>query len=208
MDLTREEQDRLEDEYIARMEAVTKENALYDMRTMIALHCTKNGNFVSRKANEYRDMLAEYAIYCKEEDFERWQDMCQNLIDSIKDMSDISWLYEAWIVEATAKLMSAMDGEIDWNRVKEIVGEQVHTCGTMSEVAQMLIAYSPNGLSFVDHMIKPRAIYSEMTGLKNAYGTEVNRRMRKEKKDKKQLAMRLVKCLNNRTLNLTRNNLE
>ena len=78
----------------------------------------------------------------------------------------------------------------------------------MSEVTQMLIAYSPNGLSFVDHMIKPRAIYSEMTGLKNAYGAEVNRRLRKEKKDKKQLAMRLVKCLNNRTLNLTRNNLE
>ena len=47
--------------------------------------------------------------------------MCQNLIDSIKDMSDISWLYEAWIVEATAKLMSAMDGEIDWNRVKKLV---------------------------------------------------------------------------------------
>lgn len=206
MALTREEQDRLADEYIEKHFSVTKENALRDMRLSMDLHLTKNGKFYSIVANQYRDMLSEYAIYCKEEDFERWQDMCQELIDSIISSSDADWLYDAWIVEATAKLMITMDGEIDWNRVKEVVSEQGHTAGTVSEVAQMLIAYSPNGLLFVDHIIKPRSIYKEMKGLRNAYGTEVNRRMRQEMKEKKQLGTRLVKCLGVRVTNLNREN--
>lgn len=207
MALTKEEQDRLADEYIAKHYSVNKENALRDMRLSMELYLTKNGRFYSTLANQYRDMLSEYAIYCKEEEFERWQDMCQDLIDSIKGMSDTDWLYEAWLVEATAKLMKAMDVEIDWNRVEEIVSDQGHTGGTISEVAQMLIAYSPNGLLFVDQIIKPRSIYKEMKGLRNAYGTEVNRRMRQEMKEKKALGIRLVKCLGTRVNDLNKQNM-
>lgn len=206
MDLTKEEKDRSADEYFARIDAITKENVLREMRLMMVLHCTKGGKFVSSKANEYRDMLAEYAIYCKEEDFLRWQDMCQYLIDSIPRMVDEEWLYEAWTVEATARLMKAMDGEFDWNSIEEIVHEQGHTGGTISEVAQLLIAYSPNGLSFVDHIAKPSATYSGMKCLNNAYNTEVNRRMRCERREKKQLGARLVKCLNTHLLELNKNN--
>lgn len=200
--MTTEENKKLIEKYFERADKVTKENALKDMRLMINLHCTKNGKFVSRKANEYRDMLLEYAIYCKDDDFERWQEMCQYLIDSIKKMGDEEWLYYAWTVEATAQLMQAMDGEFSWDKIKEIVSEQGHTVGTMSEVAQLLIAYSPNGLSFVEHIIKPRAAYKDMTCLKNAYNTEVNRRMRSERREKKQLGARLVKCLNDHVLDL------
>lgn len=206
MSLTREEQDRLADEYMEKHFSATKENALRDMRLSMNLYLTKDGKFYSMVANEYRDMLMEYAIYCKEEDFDRWCSMCQELIDSIKNMKDMDWLYDAWVVEATAKLMKVMDGEIDWERVSEVVSDQGHTCGTMSEVAQMLIAYSPNGLLFVDHIIKPRSIYKDMKGLRNAYGTEVNRRMRQDKKEKKALGVRLVKCLGTRVNDLNKEN--
>ena len=180
------------------LEEVTKENAFRDMRLAIELHLTKNGKFYSIMANKYRDRLAEYAIYCKEEDVERFCSMCQSLIDSIKDMKQLDWFYEAWVVESTVKLMHALDGDVDWNRVREIVSDQGHTCSTMSDVAQMLIAYSPNGLLFVDEIVKPRSIYKEMKGLRNAYATEVNRRMRKEMRERKELGKRLVICLDNR----------
>ena len=72
----------------------------------------------------------------------------------------------------------------------------------MSDVAQMLIAYSPNGLLFVDEIVKPRSIYKEMKGLRNAYATEVNRRMRKEMRERKELGKRLVICLDKRVNNL------
>jgi hypothetical protein len=74
----------------------------------------------------------------------------------------------------------------------------------MSDVAQMLIAYSPNGLLFVDEIIKPRSIYKEMKGLRNAYATEVNRRMRQEKRERKELGKRLVMCLDKQVSNLNK----
>lgn len=51
MDLTKEEKDRSADEYFARIDAITKENVLREMRLMMVLHCTKGGKFVSSKAN-------------------------------------------------------------------------------------------------------------------------------------------------------------
>ena len=183
---------------------VTKENAYRDMCLAINLSLTKDGKFYSIIANKYRDKLMEYAIYCKSEEVERFCSMCQSLIDSIKDSKDLEWFYEAWVVESTAKLMYALDGDVNWDKVREIVSDQGHTCNTMSDVAQMLIAYSPKGLLFVDEIVKPRSIYKEMRGLKNAYATEVNRRMRQEKRERKELGKRLVICLNNRVNNLSK----
>ena len=186
------------------IEEVTKENAYRDMCLAMKLNLTKDGKFYSIMANKYRDKLAEYAVYCKSEDVERFCSMCQSLIDSIKDMKDLEWFYEAWVVESTVKLMHALDGDVDWDRVRDIVSDQGHTCNTMSDVAQMLIAYSPNGLLFVDEIVKPRSIYKEMKGLRNAYATEVNRRMRQEKRERKELGKRLVMCLDKQVSNLNK----
>ena len=41
-----------------------------------------------------------------------------------------------------------------------------------------------------------------MKGLRNAYATEVNRRMRKEMRERKELGKRLVICLDKRVNNL------
>ena len=189
---------------IQEIEEVTKENAYRDMQLAMKLHLTKDGKFYSIMANKYRDKLAEYAVYCKSEDMIRFCSMCQSLIDSIKDMKELDWFYEAWVVESTAKLMHALDGDVDWDRVRDIVSDQGHTCNTMSDVAQMLIAYSPNGLLFVDEIVKPRSIYKEMKGLRNTYATEVNRRMRQEKRERKELGKRLIMCLNKQVCNLNK----
>ena len=185
---------------IQEIEEVTKENAYRDMQLAMKLHLTKDGKFYSIMANKYRDKLAEYAVYCKSEDMIRFCSMCQSLIDSIKDMKELDWFYEAWVVESTAKLMHALDGDVDWDQVRDIVSDQGHTCNTMSDVAQMLIAYSPNGLLFVDEIV----IYKEMKGLRNTYATEVNRRMRQEKRERKELGKRLIMCLNKQVSNLNK----
>lgn len=193
--MTKEEQERLADEYIEKHYSPTKENALRDMRLSQELHLTKNGKFYSMVANEYRDVIAEYGMYCKEEELERWLAMSQSLIDSISSMKDVDWLYDAWVVEATAKLMVALDGEVDWDRVSEIVSDQGHTVGTMSEVSQMLLDFSPMGVEFVEHMVKPRSIFNDMKGLKAAYNSERGRRIRQEKKQRKEMGGRLVNVL-------------
>ena len=181
---------------------VNMNNALNDMRIAIGLGVTRNGEFYSSVANKYRDMLIEYGMYCKDDEVDRWIGCCQYLIDSISHCEDTEWLYDAWIMEATAKLLYALDGEIDWDRVHDIVREQGHTCGTISEVSQLLLDFSPCGVEFVEHEIKPRAIFSEMKGLKSAYNTEVGNRKRKEKRERKELGSRLVKVLNDRVISL------
>lgn len=193
--MTKEERERKAQEYVDKMLAVNKENALRDMRTSIDLFLTKDGKFYSTLANEYRDKIAEYGIYCREEELGRWLSMTQYLIDSIKNMTDNEWLYDAWTIEATCRLMEAMDENIDWDEIHKIVEEQGHTGGSISEVAQLLLAYSPHGIAFVDHIIKPRTIYNGMTNLKNAYNSEKGRLARQEIKQKKALGARLIKCL-------------
>lgn len=199
--MTREEKERKAQEYVDRITAVNMGNALHDMRMSQVLFLTKNGKFTSSIADQYRDKLIEYGIYCKEEEIDRWIDMCQRLIDSIPKCSDAEWLYDAWTIEAAAELMQVMDGEtIDWDKVGNMVFDQGHTVGTMSEVSQLLIAYSPNGMAFVDEFIKPRSIFNSMTSLKNAYNTERGRLLRKEKKERKEFGGRLVKILSDREI--------
>lgn len=197
------EKERRVQEYVDKITAVNMDNALRDMRLSQALFLTQNGKVTSSIANQYRDKLIEYGIYCKEEELDRWIGTCQYLIDCISECSDEEWLYNAWTIEATGELMEAMDGEnIDWDRVSEIISEQGHTAGTISEVGQLLIAYSPNGISFVDKFIKPRSIFNSMKALKTAYTTEKGRLARKEKKERKLLNSRLIKVLCDRVNSL------
>ena len=193
--MTKEEQERLADEYMEKHYSPTKENALRDMRLSQELYLTKNGKFYSMVANEYRDILIEYGMLCKEEEIDRWISVCTDLINSISSMSDMDWLYDAWLIESVAKLMFALDGDVDWRRVKEIVSDQGHTVRTMSEVSQMLLDFSPKGVEFVEHIVKPRSVFNDMRGLKAAYNSEVGKRKRIEKRQKKEFGTALVKVL-------------
>lgn len=196
--MTKEERERKAQEYVDKMFAVNKDSALRDMRMSQMLFLTKNGKFTSSIADQYRDKLIEYGVYCKEEEIDRWIDMCQHLIDSIPKCSDAEWLYDAWTIEAAAELMQAMDGDaIDWDHIREMVNNQGHTGGTMSEVSQLLIAYSPMGMAFVDEIV-PRSSLNNLTSLKNAYNTEKGRLLRQEKRERKELGGRLVKVLSDR----------
>ncbi len=188
-------------EHLGNEATITKEVVLKNMQNL-----NTPSYAVGSLVDQYRSMLAEYAIYCKEEEFERWQDMCKGLVDSALHMSDSEWLYEAWTVEATAQLMQAMGEGNDWNKVNEIFLKQGHTFDSMLEVSQLLIAYSPDGLSFVDNIVKPMDSYEKMTGLKNAYRGEQLRRVRQERRQRKELGGQLVKCLNTRILALSEKN--
>lgn len=202
--MTVEERERRAEEYFQRITEVNKENALMDMRTSISLFLTKNGKYESMLANQYRDMMMEYGTYCKnDEALDKWFMLCQKLIDSISDSSDAEFLYNAWMVEAAAKLMYAMSDEnLDWDRVREIISDQGHTGGTMSQVSQMLLEYSPRGIEFVERFVKPRSIFNSMTNLKKAYNKEKRRVKKKEKEAKKELGSRLIKVLSTREYNL------
>ena len=195
--MTKEEIELKADEYVRNITEVNKENALYDMRISMDLCLTKNGKFYSMIANQYRDMMCEYGIYCKDDEaLDKWAKLCQELIDSISSSSDVEFLYNAWMVEAAAKLMHAMSEEnIDWNRVREIISDQGHTGGTMSQVSQMLLEYSPHGVEFVERFVKPRSIFNSMTNLRKAYNKEKRKLRKKEKEERSELGSRLVKVL-------------
>lgn len=202
--MEKQEKERLAQEYYDKITEVNKENALNDMRTSIAFYITKNGKYESMIANQYRDKMIEYGVHCKEEELDNWMLLCQSMIDSICDMSDAGWLYGAWVMEATAKLLEALDSnDIDWDVIREIISEQGHTGGTMSAIGQLLIKYSPNGVEFVEHIIKTRASFDMMTALKCVYNEEKVKREEKEKIVQNELGTRLVKVLNERVNSLS-----
>lgn len=196
--MTKEESKRKAEEYVQKITAPTKENALNSMRIAQGLFLTKNGKFYSMTSDEYIRKLQEYKKYCKDEEQENWCIRTQALVDAIPSMSDSEWLYEAGIFDATVELMEKMASDFTWDEVREIISRQGHTGMTMSCMAQKLLEFSPQGISFVENIIKPRSIYSGMTYLQEAYEYEKS----KENEKKQELGKRLIKTLYKRIDNL------
>lgn len=199
--MTKEEKKKEALEFVRQMREPTKENALKDMRASQALFLTKNGKFYSSVTEEYLQKMQEYGIYCKVEEQENWCRRLQSLVDCMPNMSDDEWLNEAWIFESSATLMEKMNGEFSWDEVRDVISEQGHTGMTMSLMSQTILEFSPYGISFVDHIVKPRGGFNAMTYLKRAY----NMAKKKEQKTKEELGSRLVKSLNAGSTSLNNN---
>lgn len=196
--MTKEERERKAQEYVDRITASTKENALRSMRLSQEMFLTKNGKFYSMTSDEYVKKLQEYGIYCKEEELDNWFNRVQALVDAIPRMSDDGWLYEAGIFDSTVEMMELLSNGGSWDEVRELISKQGHTGMTMSSMAQNLLEFSPYGIQFVDVIVKPRSVYEGMTYLKKAYEEES---MREDAK-KKELSKRFIKVLNTRITNL------
>ena len=194
--MTKEERERKAQEYVDKITAPTKENALSSMRLSQALFLTKNGKFYSMTSDDYIRKLQDYGIYCKEEEIENWCLRVQALVDAIPSMSDDGWLYEAWIFDSTVEVMELLSTGGSWDEVKDLISKQGHTGMTMSSMAQNLLEFSPYGIDFVDNIIKPRTAYNGMTYLKQAYESEI----KKVETKKKELGKRLVRSLNKRII--------
>ena len=196
--MTKEERERKAQEYVDKITAPTKENALRSMRLSQDLFLTKNGKFYSMTSDDYIKKLQEYGIYCKEEELDNWFNRVQALVDAIPEMSDAGWLYEAGIFDATVEMMELLSNGGSWDEVRELISKQGHTVMTMSSVAQNLLEFSPYGIQFVDVIVKPRSVYEGMTYLKKAYEEETKRETAK----KQELSKRFIKVLNTRITNL------
>lgn len=196
--MTKEERERKAQEYVDRITAPTKENALRSMRLSQDLFLTKNGKFYSMTSDNYIKKLQEYGIYCKEEELDNWFNRVQALVDAIPGMSDAGWLYEAGIFDATVEMMELLSNGGSWDEVRELISKQGHTIMTMSSMAQNLLEFSPYGIQFVDVIVKPRSVYEGMTYLKKAYEEETKRETMK----KQELSKRFIKVLNTRITNL------
>lgn len=196
--MTKEEKERKAQEYVDKITAPTKENALRSMRLSQELFLTKNGKFYSMTSDAYIRKLQEYGIYCKEEELDNWFNRVQALVDAIPKMSDNGWLYEAGIFDSTVEMMELLSNGSSWDEVRELISKQGHTGMTMSSMAQNLLEFSPYGIEFVDNIIKPRSIYEGMTYLKKAYEEESKRVEEKKMK----LGKRFIKVLNTRITNL------
>lgn len=196
--MTKEERERKAQEYVDKITAPTKENALRSMRLSQDLFLTKNGKFYSMTSDDYIKKLQEYGIYCKEEELDNWFNRVQALVDAIPGMSDAGWLYEAGIFDATVEMMELLSNGGSWDEVRELISKQGHTVMTMSSMAQNLLEFSPYGIQFVDVIVKPRSVYDGMTYLKKAYEEETKRETMK----KQELSKRFIKVLNTRITNL------
>ncbi|MBQ2909540.1 MAG: hypothetical protein IJE53_01900 [Bacilli bacterium] len=196
--MTKEERERKAQEYVDKITAPTKENALRSMRLSQDLFLTKNGKFYSMTSDNYIKKLQEYGIYCKEEELDNWFNRVQALVDAIPGMSDAGWLYEAGIFDATVEMMELLSNGGSWDEVRELISKQGHTIMTMSSMAQNLLEFSPYGIQFVDVIVKPRSVYEGMTYLKKAYEEETKRETMK----KQELSKRFIKVLNTRITNL------
>lgn len=196
--MTKEERKRKAQEYVDKITAPTKENALNSMRLSQALFLTKNGKFYSMTSDDYIRRLQEYGIYCKEEELDNWFNKVQSLVDAIPYMSDNEWLYEAGMFEATCEMMKLLDSSPSLDDIKDLVSRQGHTGMTMSCLGQSLLEFSPYGIYFVDNIIKPRSVYSGMTYLQEAYEKTIEL----ENEKKKELCKRFIKTINTRINNL------
>lgn len=196
--MTKEERERKAQEYVDKITAPTKENALSSMRLSQALFLTKNGKFYSMTSDDYIRKLQDYGVYCKEEEIDNWCFRVQALVDAIPEMSDDGWLYEAWIFDSTVEMMELLSNGGSWDAVRELISRQGHTGMTMSSMAQNLLEFSPYGIDFVDNIVKPRMSYEGMTYLKEAYKKESE----KVEEKKKELGKRLIKTLNKRMIEL------
>lgn len=154
----------------------------------------------------YCCFLKNYGCYCKDEEIERWNSACDWLIKSIPGMSDQEWLEEADTLENTGRVMeclSLIQGENDWDFIRDIVDTQEHTVDSLCTVSELLIAYSPMGMEFVDNIVRPMEDFKKMRSLKAAYDTEKNRLMRKEMVERRELGKRLIRVLSVRKNNLS-----
>ena len=188
----------LAEEFVRKMNEPTAENALQDMKISQMLFLTKNGDFYSTIANEYLKILQTNRVYCKEEKQDEWNKKMKSLINHIGKIDDDSWLFHAWVYEKVGIFLEKLSKNCSWSEIDKMVHEQGHSGYSISYVSQMLLEFSPKGIEFVENIVKPTGSLKLLENLKSSYNCEKRRRNINEKRERKELGLRLVKSLNQR----------
>lgn len=172
----------------------SKENALNSVRYAQAFH---SFDVYGPIPIAYRDRLLECGIYCKVEEQENWANCINALLQSMVEMSDEDWLYEAEIFDSTKDVLKTMSGDFSWDEVNEMVLKQNHSSDSLSCMSQLLLTFAPDGLAFVDNVVKPTGLLRVPGKLKNLYNTAKKEEMILKRKE----ASRFLKVIRNENFN-------
>lgn len=173
-------------EVIDKMFEITAENAIRDVKMSKLLFITKDGKFISYIANDYIEKMAKYSAYCKEEQ-ENWTIIIKHLIYMAGEVDDYTLLSELHSYEYAGELFEHMANGESWEEVRQLVHEQGNSGMSISLLGQIMLKYSPEGITFVEEVIGSDWI-KLLDNLNEAYEKEKervkNKQLTLEKKQK------------------------
>lgn len=116
----------------------------------------------------YLAKLQGYCVYCKDEKMADWLMVTCGLVNSIGSIQKSDWLYEASLFETTCLMLEKIHENVDWQEVSSECDLLTH--GEVEAVGELLLEFSPNGISFVENLSKNSNFnYNDMDRLKDVY---------------------------------------
>lgn len=148
--------------------AVTRKEAWYSRKRAIETDFKSRGRYYSPNADKYLKDLQSYGVYCREEKINDWFMVSSGLVNNISPTNERDWLWESYLFESTCEMMKSIHSDVDWDEISFKTSR--FASSFVESMTELLLEFSPNGIEFVDRVVKPYVDgYEDMSRVQKMY---------------------------------------
>lgn len=90
------------------------------------------------------------------------------LVNNISPTNERDWLWESYLFESTCEMMKSIHSDVDWDEISFKTSR--FASSFVEPMTELLLEFSPNGIEFVDRVVKPFVDgYEEMSRVQKMY---------------------------------------